>query len=147
MWTREQEHTNVSVKKVFFLLFCAAGTVMTPNYVRSLGISLSPWCDCSSSGNSKPDCERFSEYFTKNRCLREFTHFQPCLVLYCMSCVVFTWQIMDQYVMVYHVFAFRQNFCYFECGVSNDFLSSSFISFSCIYIFKLQNKIVLTYFY
>ncbi|XP_030255154.1 GDNF family receptor alpha-1b [Sparus aurata] len=46
------------------------GTVMTPNYVRSLGISLSPWCDCSSSGNSKPDCERFSEYFTKNRCLR-----------------------------------------------------------------------------
>ncbi|XP_034564417.1 GDNF family receptor alpha-1b isoform X1 [Notolabrus celidotus] len=46
------------------------GTVMTPNYVRSLGISLSPWCDCSSSGNSKPDCERFAEFFTSNRCLR-----------------------------------------------------------------------------
>uniref|UniRef100_A0A3Q3MB03 GDNF family receptor alpha-1 n=1 Tax=Mastacembelus armatus TaxID=205130 RepID=A0A3Q3MB03_9TELE len=46
------------------------GTVITPNYVRSPGISLSPWCDCSSSGNSKPDCDRFSEYFTNNRCLR-----------------------------------------------------------------------------
>uniref|UniRef100_A0A3Q4BGU2 GDNF family receptor alpha n=1 Tax=Mola mola TaxID=94237 RepID=A0A3Q4BGU2_MOLML len=46
------------------------GTVMTPNYVRSLGISLSPWCDCSSSGNSKPDCERFAELFSNNRCLR-----------------------------------------------------------------------------
>ncbi|KAF3704395.1 GDNF family receptor alpha-1 [Channa argus] len=46
------------------------GTVMTPNYVRSLGISLSPWCDCTSSGNSKPDCEKFAEFFTNNRCLR-----------------------------------------------------------------------------
>ncbi|KAK5881260.1 hypothetical protein CesoFtcFv8_022080 [Champsocephalus esox] len=46
------------------------GTVMTPNYVRFLGITLSPWCDCSSSGNSKPDCDKFSEYFTNNRCLR-----------------------------------------------------------------------------
>ncbi|XP_068161507.1 GDNF family receptor alpha-1b [Antennarius striatus] len=46
------------------------GTVMTPNYVRSLDISLSPWCDCTSSGNSKPDCERFTEFFTNNRCLR-----------------------------------------------------------------------------
>ncbi|XP_031698280.1 GDNF family receptor alpha-1b [Anarrhichthys ocellatus] len=46
------------------------GTVMTPNYERSLGISLSPWCDCGSSGNSKPDCERFAEFFTSNRCLR-----------------------------------------------------------------------------
>ncbi|TWW81253.1 GDNF family receptor alpha-1b [Takifugu flavidus] len=46
------------------------GTVMTPNYVRSLGISLSPWCDCSSSGNSKPECQRFAELFTNNRCLR-----------------------------------------------------------------------------
>ncbi|KAG8008704.1 GDNF family receptor alpha-1, partial [Nibea albiflora] len=46
------------------------GTVMTPNYQRSLGISLSPWCDCSSSGNSKPDCDRFAEFFAGNRCLR-----------------------------------------------------------------------------
>ncbi|XP_034050501.1 GDNF family receptor alpha-1b [Thalassophryne amazonica] len=46
------------------------GTVMTPNYVRSLGISLSPWCDCGSSGNNRPECERFSEFFTSNRCLR-----------------------------------------------------------------------------
>ncbi|MED6267303.1 hypothetical protein CHARACLAT_010753, partial [Characodon lateralis] len=46
------------------------GTVMTPNYVRSSGISLSPWCDCSSSGNSKPDCDKFAEFFTNNRCLR-----------------------------------------------------------------------------
>ncbi|KAM7370787.1 hypothetical protein PAMP_010308 [Pampus punctatissimus] len=48
----------------------SAGTVMTPNYVRSLGISLSPWCDCSSSGNSKTDCDKFAEFFTNNRCLR-----------------------------------------------------------------------------
>ncbi|XP_061911639.1 GDNF family receptor alpha-1b [Entelurus aequoreus] len=46
------------------------GTVMTPNYMRSLSITLSPWCDCSSSGNSKPECEKFAEIFTNNRCLR-----------------------------------------------------------------------------
>ncbi|XP_024141588.1 GDNF family receptor alpha-1b [Oryzias melastigma] len=46
------------------------GTVMTPNYVQSAGISLSPWCDCSSSGNSKQDCEKFAQFFTNNRCLR-----------------------------------------------------------------------------
>uniref|UniRef100_A0AAV2LLW9 GDNF/GAS1 domain-containing protein n=1 Tax=Knipowitschia caucasica TaxID=637954 RepID=A0AAV2LLW9_KNICA len=46
------------------------GTVMTPNYVRSQGISLSPWCDCSSSGNNKPDCDKFTQFFTDNRCLR-----------------------------------------------------------------------------
>ncbi|XP_041830806.1 GDNF family receptor alpha-1b [Melanotaenia boesemani] len=46
------------------------GTVMTPNYVRSFGISLSPWCDCSSSGNSKSDCDKFAELFNNNRCLR-----------------------------------------------------------------------------
>ncbi|KAM9837825.1 GDNF family receptor alpha-1b [Aulostomus maculatus] len=46
------------------------GTVMTPNYVRAFGISLSPWCDCSSSGNSKPDCDKFADFFTNNRCLR-----------------------------------------------------------------------------
>ncbi|XP_029954768.1 GDNF family receptor alpha-1b [Salarias fasciatus] len=46
------------------------GTVMTPNYERSFGISLSPWCDCSSSGNSRTDCEKFAEFFTSNRCLR-----------------------------------------------------------------------------
>uniref|UniRef100_A0A3B4AZJ3 GDNF family receptor alpha n=1 Tax=Periophthalmus magnuspinnatus TaxID=409849 RepID=A0A3B4AZJ3_9GOBI len=46
------------------------GTVMTPNYVRSQGISLSPWCDCSSSGNNKPDCDRFNQFFSDNRCLR-----------------------------------------------------------------------------
>ncbi|XP_028990539.1 GDNF family receptor alpha-1b [Betta splendens] len=46
------------------------GTVMTPNYVRSHGISLSPWCDCGSSGNSRTDCEKFAELFANNRCLR-----------------------------------------------------------------------------
>ncbi|XP_037134779.1 GDNF family receptor alpha-1b [Syngnathus acus] len=46
------------------------GTVITPNYERSLGISLSPWCDCSSSGNNKPECDKFVEFFTNNRCLR-----------------------------------------------------------------------------
>ncbi|KAK2866432.1 hypothetical protein Q7C36_002488 [Tachysurus vachellii] len=45
------------------------GTVMTPNYLRS-SISVSPWCDCTSSGNGKPECDKFSEFFTNNRCLR-----------------------------------------------------------------------------
>ncbi|XP_062859815.1 GDNF family receptor alpha-1b [Trichomycterus rosablanca] len=45
------------------------GTVMTPNYLR-LSINVSPWCDCSSSGNSKQECDKFSEFFTNNRCLR-----------------------------------------------------------------------------
>ncbi|KAJ3607399.1 hypothetical protein NHX12_024450 [Muraenolepis orangiensis] len=46
------------------------GTVMTPNYQRSRGISSSPWCDCSSSGNNRAECDKFSEQFTSNRCLR-----------------------------------------------------------------------------
>ncbi|XP_077959642.1 GDNF family receptor alpha-1b [Gasterosteus aculeatus] len=46
------------------------GTVMTPNYVQSLDLTLSPGCDCGSSGNSKADCERFAQYFAGNRCLR-----------------------------------------------------------------------------
>ncbi|XP_060781244.1 GDNF family receptor alpha-1a isoform X2 [Neoarius graeffei] len=46
------------------------GTVMTPNYLRSPKISVSPFCDCSNSGNSKEDCERFTEFFTDNACLR-----------------------------------------------------------------------------
>lgn len=56
------------------LCLMPAGTVMTPNYVRSRGLSLSPWCDCSGSGNGKPDCERFLELFTNNRCLRESSY-------------------------------------------------------------------------
>uniref|UniRef100_A0A8B9LNL4 GDNF family receptor alpha 1 n=1 Tax=Astyanax mexicanus TaxID=7994 RepID=A0A8B9LNL4_ASTMX len=47
------------------------GTVMTPNYLRSTKISVSPFCDCSSSGNSKEECDRFTEFFTDNGCLRE----------------------------------------------------------------------------
>ncbi|XP_067092475.1 GDNF family receptor alpha-1-like [Osmerus mordax] len=46
------------------------GTVMTPNYLRSPKISVSPYCDCSSSGNSKDDCDKFTEFFTDNTCLR-----------------------------------------------------------------------------
>uniref|UniRef100_A0A8C1AYV3 GDNF family receptor alpha-1 n=1 Tax=Cyprinus carpio carpio TaxID=630221 RepID=A0A8C1AYV3_CYPCA len=46
------------------------GTVMTPNYLRSPKISVSPFCDCSSSGNSKEECDRFTEFFTDNACLR-----------------------------------------------------------------------------
>ncbi|XP_051531074.1 GDNF family receptor alpha-1b [Myxocyprinus asiaticus] len=46
------------------------GTVMTPNYLRAPGISVSPWCDCSSSGNGKAECDKFTEFFTNNRCLR-----------------------------------------------------------------------------
>uniref|UniRef100_H2RZW7 GDNF family receptor alpha 1 n=1 Tax=Takifugu rubripes TaxID=31033 RepID=H2RZW7_TAKRU len=46
------------------------GTVMTPNYLRSPKISVSPYCDCSNSGNSKDDCDKFAEFFTENTCLR-----------------------------------------------------------------------------
>ncbi|XP_056147909.1 GDNF family receptor alpha-1a [Lampris incognitus] len=46
------------------------GTVMTPNYLRSPKISVSPYCDCSSSGNNKDDCDKFTEFFTDNTCLR-----------------------------------------------------------------------------
>ncbi|XP_068184398.1 GDNF family receptor alpha-1a isoform X2 [Antennarius striatus] len=46
------------------------GTVMTPNYLRSPRISVSPYCDCSSSGNNKDECDRFTHMFTDNTCLR-----------------------------------------------------------------------------
>ncbi|XP_071386972.1 GDNF family receptor alpha-1-like [Centroberyx affinis] len=46
------------------------GTVMTPNYLRSPKISVSPYCDCSSSGNNKDECDKFTEFFTDNTCLR-----------------------------------------------------------------------------
>uniref|UniRef100_H3CWX3 GDNF family receptor alpha 1 n=1 Tax=Tetraodon nigroviridis TaxID=99883 RepID=H3CWX3_TETNG len=46
------------------------GTVMTPNYLRSPKISVSPYCDCSNSGNVKDDCDKFTEFFTENTCLR-----------------------------------------------------------------------------
>ncbi|XP_072246635.1 GDNF family receptor alpha-1a isoform X1 [Leuresthes tenuis] len=46
------------------------GTVMTPNYLRSPKISVSPYCDCSNSGNSKDECDKFTEFFTENTCLR-----------------------------------------------------------------------------
>ncbi|KAL2078038.1 hypothetical protein ACEWY4_025723 [Coilia grayii] len=46
------------------------GTVMTPNYLRTPTISVSPWCDCSSSGNGKAECDAFTQFFTDNRCLR-----------------------------------------------------------------------------
>ncbi|XP_030195875.1 GDNF family receptor alpha-1b [Gadus morhua] len=46
------------------------GTVMTPNYQRALGLSPSPWCDCASSGNNRAECDKFSDLFTTNRCLR-----------------------------------------------------------------------------
>ncbi|XP_070834460.1 GDNF family receptor alpha-1a [Chaetodon trifascialis] len=46
------------------------GTVMTPNYLRSPKISVSPYCDCSDSGNNKDECDKFTEFFTENTCLR-----------------------------------------------------------------------------
>lgn len=46
------------------------GTVMTPNYLRSPKISVSPYCDCNNSGNNKDDCDKFTEFFTENTCLR-----------------------------------------------------------------------------
>lgn len=49
----------------------SAGTVMTPNYLRSPKISVSPYCDCSNSGNNKDECDKFTEFFTENTCLRK----------------------------------------------------------------------------
>ncbi|XP_026212769.1 GDNF family receptor alpha-1a isoform X2 [Anabas testudineus] len=46
------------------------GTSMTPNYLRSPKISVSPYCDCSNSGNNKDECDKFTEFFTENTCLR-----------------------------------------------------------------------------
>ncbi|KAM8859396.1 GDNF family receptor alpha-1a isoform 2-T2 [Spinachia spinachia] len=46
------------------------GTVMTPNYLRSPQISVSPYCDCSNSGNNKDECDKLTEFFTENTCLR-----------------------------------------------------------------------------
>ncbi|XP_035256447.1 GDNF family receptor alpha-1-like [Anguilla anguilla] len=46
------------------------GTVMTPNYLRFPHISVSPYCDCSNSGNSKEECDTFTKFFTDNTCLR-----------------------------------------------------------------------------
>ncbi|XP_061693793.1 GDNF family receptor alpha-1a isoform X3 [Syngnathoides biaculeatus] len=46
------------------------GTVMTPNYLRSPRISVSPYCDCSNSGNSKDECDKLATFFTDNTCLR-----------------------------------------------------------------------------
>nr|XP_057913931.1 GDNF family receptor alpha-1a isoform X2 [Doryrhamphus excisus] len=46
------------------------GTVMTPNYLRSPKISVSPYCDCSNSGNNKDECDKFTTFFTDNTCLR-----------------------------------------------------------------------------
>uniref|UniRef100_A0A1A7WE24 GDNF family receptor alpha n=1 Tax=Iconisemion striatum TaxID=60296 RepID=A0A1A7WE24_9TELE len=50
------------------------GTVMTPNYLRSHKISVSPYCDCSNSGNSKDECDKFTELFTGNTCLQNAIH-------------------------------------------------------------------------
>ncbi|XP_010868159.1 GDNF family receptor alpha-1a isoform X2 [Esox lucius] len=46
------------------------GTVMTPNYLRFPKISVVPYCDCSGSGNNKEECDKFTEFFTDNTCLR-----------------------------------------------------------------------------
>ncbi|KAK6487264.1 GDNF family receptor alpha-1a isoform X1 [Huso huso] len=46
------------------------GTVMTPNYLKSSSISVSPWCDCSASGNNKEECDKFVNFFKDNACLR-----------------------------------------------------------------------------
>ncbi|KAI4793409.1 hypothetical protein KUCAC02_032745, partial [Chaenocephalus aceratus] len=46
------------------------GTVMTPNYLRSAKISVSPFCDCNNSGNNKDECDKLTEFFTENTCLQ-----------------------------------------------------------------------------
>ncbi|XP_071986947.1 GDNF family receptor alpha-1 isoform X1 [Engystomops pustulosus] len=46
------------------------GTGITPNYIESSSLSVSPWCDCSNSGNYIDDCLKFLNFFKDNICLR-----------------------------------------------------------------------------
>ncbi|XP_051883687.1 GDNF family receptor alpha-1b [Pristis pectinata] len=46
------------------------GTVITPNYIDSTGISVAPWCTCNGSGNQKEECEEFQNFFKDNRCFK-----------------------------------------------------------------------------
>ncbi|XP_069773553.1 GDNF family receptor alpha-2-like isoform X2 [Narcine bancroftii] len=46
------------------------GSDMTPNYVGTRDIVVSPWCTCSGSGNQKEECDKFLNYFKENICLR-----------------------------------------------------------------------------
>ncbi|KAE8589454.1 hypothetical protein XENTR_v10017563 [Xenopus tropicalis] len=46
------------------------GTGITPNYIGSTSLSVSPWCDCSNSGNYIDDCLKFLNFFKDNICLK-----------------------------------------------------------------------------
>ncbi|XP_073451927.1 GDNF family receptor alpha-1 [Aquarana catesbeiana] len=46
------------------------GTGITPNYIESTSLSVSPWCDCLNSGNYMDDCLKFLNFFKDNLCLR-----------------------------------------------------------------------------
>ncbi|XP_048406590.1 GDNF family receptor alpha-1-like isoform X1 [Stegostoma tigrinum] len=46
------------------------GTVITPNYIDSTGISVAPWCTCNGSGNQKEECDEFHNFFKDNRCFK-----------------------------------------------------------------------------
>ncbi|KAM4636652.1 GDNF family receptor alpha-1 [Discoglossus pictus] len=46
------------------------GTGLTPNYIESSSLSVSPWCDCTNSGNSIDECMKFLNFFKDNICLR-----------------------------------------------------------------------------
>ncbi|KAM4702745.1 GDNF family receptor alpha-1 [Rhinophrynus dorsalis] len=46
------------------------GTGITPNYIESSSLSVSPWCDCSNSGNYIDDCLKFLNFFKDNICLK-----------------------------------------------------------------------------
>ena len=66
----------------------AAGTVMTPNYLRTPKISVSPYCDCSNSGNNKDECDKFTEFFSENTCLREFIYLLFWVFFFLLLCSV-----------------------------------------------------------
>ncbi|XP_041426744.1 GDNF family receptor alpha-1 isoform X2 [Xenopus laevis] len=46
------------------------GTGITPNYIGSNSLSVSPWCNCSNSGNYIDDCLKFANFFKDNICLQ-----------------------------------------------------------------------------
>lgn len=82
---------------------------MTPNYLRSPKISVSPYCDCTNSGNNKDDCDKFTEFFRENTCLRKFSVFESWLFL--MMVYYFhplCWSLSCSAPLIFFLFPFLQ---------------------------------------
>lgn len=97
----------------------AAGTVMTPNYLRSPKISVSPYCDCSNSGNNKDECDKFTEFFTDNTCLRELSPLPGCCMTSCLLfCFVLYFSLIFSSEFSYFLFSSTSLCCSLPCFAS-----------------------------